>query len=129
MSIQKTIETVRRMEETTYGEGTALLLHRIADALEHEKRVLGGKKFHPRTARMLIAKALREYALVVGHDPSIEVASRAADEEGFVGEGSEYVGYEAGPYQWAIPASGIVYEITGLLAEPHYSFDLCISKG
>lgn len=43
-------------------------------------------------------------------------------------DGSWYVSFEAGPYEWAVVASLNVDTKGKVLAEPYYNFDLCFSK-
>ena len=78
------------------------------------------------TAHQLAKRAervLRRYAKGVGMDPDIEVGLFQER------EGTWRVGWEAGPFEWAIPASFAIIDACGRLCEPHYSFDLTFYDG
>lgn len=129
-TINRTIEWTRKREGDIYGEGTAALMTAIRDELASSDVVMKIENvaWTPAHARRMITKVLRKFARNSGCDPERGIASRPASTKGYVGEGFEYVGWESGPYQWAIQTATVVNEITGLLAEPYYSFDLCISE-
>lgn len=112
------IDYARRAEGSIYGTGTADLLQAIKDAL---LAIPGPRPVDPRQARDAIYAALRDAAAAAGMNPDIEVVRR---EEGAEGRRTYYVAWEAGPYEWAIPASFVVMDATGRLTEPYYSFDL-----
>lgn len=124
--IESSISFAEKNEGVFYGDGTGILLRRIATDLK--EAAASGGRMTPRRTRKVVTKTLRRFAKELGMDPDIEVASRGREVRGFIGEGEEYVGFEAGPFDWAIQASWVVMEATGLLAEPYYGFDLCISE-
>lgn len=65
-------------------------------------------------------KAVKKSARLLGMNPDIETIMRRN------ANGEYYVSFEAGPYQWAVAAS-LSHNNCKVLAEPHYSFDLCFS--
>jgi hypothetical protein len=69
-----------------------------------------------------VLRAVRKYAESVGHKPDIETFRRPE-------AGGYRVSYEAGPYDWAIPASYALCGILKKVVEPYYSFDLCFYNG
>ena len=69
---------------------------------------------------------LRDAARLHGQDPDSEVAIRAPGEaRHFDNTRCWTVVWEAGPYDWAIPASMGITVGAGKLCEPYYGFDLC----
>lgn len=112
-------------ELDVYGTGTADLLQAIKDALLAEP--LRG---HPEAARDTIYHVLRRFSGNIGQNPDTEVVRTG---QGWKGPGSDraaegsrtyYVAWESGPYDWAIPASFVVMDVTDHLAEPYHGFDL-----
>lgn len=104
-----------------YGEGTGLLIERIKIAL---RAVPGSFPKDAKLCAQAIHKVLCNFAHnVFDHNPDYEVFMRTEGEEG---RRTYMVSYEAGPYEWAIPASFAVMDCTGRLCEPYYSFDLCL---
>jgi hypothetical protein len=73
-------------------------------------------------------KVLRRHAKLHGMDPDIEVFIKPPKARHF---GSEcwVVCWEAGPYEWGIPASMSIVTATGKLAETYYGFDLLFFPG
>jgi hypothetical protein len=83
----------------------------------------------PHTAATGVYGICRDYAEACGMKPDIEVALREPGEPRCYGtDGSWYVSFEAGPYEWAVAASLNVDPKGDVLAEPYYSFDLCFSE-
>lgn len=71
-------------------------------------------------------KVLKEAAAAEGQTPGIEVAIWKPGEKRYFDDTTCWtVAWEAGPYEWAIPASMAIGSTTGKLVEPYYSFDLC----
>lgn len=69
---------------------------------------------------------LRQMAKANGMDPIYEVHAWHPSRGEAMGRGKCWgVSWEAGPYGWAHGASFFMMDLTGRLAEPHYSFDLC----
>jgi len=68
--------------------------------------------------------ALRECAELSGMKPNIEV-HRWSPDDGQMQGCCWGASWEAGPYQWAIPISFLIMDLTGRLTEPYWSFDLC----
>lgn len=118
------IDFVRKREGYIYGEGSAAVLEAIRDDLIAAKEE--NPNFTPERVRTVLYATLRRLATEQGMKPNYEVCSR---DTWPCGNKGAYVGWESGPYQWAIHAATIVYTLTGVLAEPHYSFDLCLSEG
>lgn len=85
------------------------------------------KSVEPGTAACNVYRVCCEYARE--HDMSLrEVALRKPGEPRCYGtDGTWYVSFEAGPYEWAVAASLNVDTKGRVLAEPYYSFDLCFS--
>jgi hypothetical protein len=75
-------------------------------------------------AAMALYAAICELAESIGQKPELEVDIWPPAHSG---ENCWRVSWEAGPFQWAIPAS---FEITGPFGytEPYYSFDLCFTN-
>lgn len=72
------------------------------------------------TYKVLLAAAKEE-----GQNPTLEVGIKSPKEPKYWGEDPcWWVGWEAGPYEWAIPASMIIGNKTGRICEPQHSFDL-----
>jgi hypothetical protein len=69
-----------------------------------------------KSAAVAVHKVCFDYAKMVGMTPSIEVAIRHK------ADGHWYVGFEAGPYEWAVSAT--LSNGGPVLAEPYYSFDI-----
>lgn len=113
-----TIEFVRQNEGRIYGDGSAALIQAIKDKL---LAIPGPRPLDPRATRDVIHEVLVEHSRAAGQNPDIEVFKR----EDHLGA-DFYVGWESGPYQWAIQASFVVMDASGRLAEPYYSFDLCL---
>lgn len=83
----------------------------------------------PEKAAKAVYKLCCDAAKAWGMDPKIEVGIRAPGEPRHHSEtGCWSVAFEAGPYQWAIAASLSVPLPSKVLAEPYYSFDLCLYK-
>jgi hypothetical protein len=69
---------------------------------------------------------LRVIADEEGCDPETEVFIRAPGEPRHFRDDSCWcVMYEAGEFQWAIPASFALCDKLNKIVEPYYSFDLC----
>ena len=96
---------------------------RIRDAfLTYDRSLTGGAAASEITNRMY--ECLRQAAKDTGMDPLYEVHAWHQHSKAMQGP-CWGVSWEAGPYQWAIGASFLIMDLTGRLAEPHYSFDLC----
>lgn len=129
-TVDATIEWTHEREGHYYGEGTAALMRDIRDAILSWQEAAKGAAITPPQLRKLVATVLRKHCKLHGQKPEMEVSSRPASATGFVGAGSEYAGWEAGPYEWAIQTAGIINLLCpGILAEPYYSFDLCFTEG
>lgn len=82
----------------------------------------------PAMAAKRVHTICRVAAKAWGMKPDIEVALRKPGEPRCYGtDGTWYVSFEAGPYEWAVAASLNVDTKGKVLAEPYYSFDLCFS--
>ena len=75
-----------------------------------------GAAKNAKAAAVAVHKICCDYAKAAGMKPSIEVAFRHK------GEGHWYVGFEAGPYEWAVAAT--LMHSGPVLAEPYWSFDI-----
>jgi hypothetical protein len=116
--IEATIDYVRNNEGYYYGEGAADLIALIAERIEVQAPDKSAK-----SVAEAIHAALRETSAAIGQDPNIETFLREEKRA----DGIEYrVSWESGPYEWAIHAATVVYEASGRLAEPYYSFDLSL---
>lgn len=70
-------------------------------------------------------KALRKWCEEIGYDPDTEVRIDNPEENKSRGYGKCWsVGFEAGPYEWAISASGQMPNCKWGFCEPYYSFNL-----
>lgn len=86
-----------------------------------------GSKPSAETVTHALYAALRECARAEGQKPQIEVFMRKPGEARHFSDATCWVvAWEAGPYEWAIGAAETVSAVTGRLAEPYYSFDLCL---
>jgi hypothetical protein len=69
-----------------------------------------------RQAALYVYNACVKHCKAIGNNPDIEVTIKHK------GKNHYYVGYESGPYEWAVTAT---LNSTGrIYAEPYYSFDL-----
>ena len=68
-----------------------------------------------------IHEVLREQSKACGQSPDTETFYKVSGPEG---QRTYHVSWESGPHQWAQLAWEVVYDLTGRLAEPYYSFDL-----
>jgi len=102
----------------------------IQDCEGHSKRTLD---YDPRNystkagAAKGLYKALAKICKAEGLNPEIEMFIHSPQECEANGYGRNWrVGWESGPYQWAIPLS---MEISGSwgYTEPYYGFDLCFT--
>lgn len=105
------LDYARRGEGVYYGDGAAMVGEVVADAAYRAKD--DGSV----AIATMVHEALRNMSRGYGQNPDIETFMRP---EG----GSMRVSWESGPYSWATVASEALCQI-GILAEPHYSFDLC----
>lgn len=97
---------------------------RIREAFaDYDKSLTGRAAASAITNRMY--DLLRVIAKESGMDPLYEVHAWRPGHGGDRGANCWGVSWEAGPYTWAIGASFVIMDVTGRLAEPHYSFDLC----
>lgn len=71
-------------------------------------------------------EAVRKTAESMGMDPDCEVHLRKPEDKPY-GVEQWVVAWEAGPFEWAIWASGSMRGPWGY-TEPHYSFDLCFTE-
>ena len=71
-------------------------------------------------------KALCDLAAEYGQDSSEVTLRNPEQNKAFNDSESWYVGWEAGPYEWAVmfSMSEEMYENKRVYAEPYYSFDL-----
>lgn len=112
------LDYARKAEGIYYGDGAADVARAVA---------LAAAKYKTAKGRATAAyKALCEAARNGWLNPEIECVLRGPG-EGWHGN-CWYVGWESGPYQWAIVASEALCQL-GVFAEPHYSFDLCFYEG
>ena len=73
-----------------------------------------------------VYKVLCQASLDAGQKPSTEVMIRKPGEKRHFDDATCWcVAWEAGPYEWAIPASMVIGSASGKIVEPYYSFDLC----
>jgi hypothetical protein len=83
-----------------------------------------------RTMARATYKVLWDAAKAEGQEASREVMIRKPGEpRHFSDDRCWCVAWEAGPYDWAIPASMAIVSQCGKLAEPYYGFDLCFYPG
>jgi hypothetical protein len=75
-------------------------------------------------AAKAVYEALKPVVLLAGQNPAIELMLRGPADHHYAGK-CWLVGWEAGPYEWAIRASFVCCNASGQLCEPYYSFDLC----
>lgn len=80
---------------------------------------MNGKK-----AAKAVYDALKPLVIAAGQKPEIELSMRGPADHHYAGK-CWLVCWEAGPYEWGIPASFAALEASGKLCEPYYSFDLC----
>jgi hypothetical protein len=74
-----------------------------------------------------IYQTVRSCAEACGQKPDLETFyKKPGTPRHFPDDTCHVVAWEAGPYEWAIPASFVVMNETGRLCEPYYSFDLCL---
>lgn len=104
------LDYARKAEGIYYGDGAARLAENVACAVAKYKSAKGRAN-----AAM---KAAKEFEASLGGNADREC--RAWEES----KGYWRMSYESGPYSWAIVASEALAQM-GILAEPHYSFDLC----
>jgi hypothetical protein len=69
-----------------------------------------------REAANAIYRACVKHCKAIGNKPEIEVILKRK------GKNHYYVGYESGPYEWAVTAT--LNSMGRIYAEPYYSFDL-----
>lgn len=103
------LDYARKAEGIYYGDGSALLAERVAQA--------AAKRSSCKGRATAAYEALRQFAADIGCNPDRECFMRAED-------GGYRVSFEAGPYSWAMVASEALCQC-GIFAEPYYSFDLC----
>jgi hypothetical protein len=83
--------------------------------------VMSAENMARATYEALLAGAER-----AGQDPKREVAIYAPGTPCYLGTLEHWVvAWEAGPYEWAIPASSAIGDVASRIVEPYYSFDLC----
>lgn len=104
------VEYARRNEGIYYGDGAATLAERVALAVRGRKTAKGQAQ--------AAFSAICQFARDTGSNPDTECFIRDEGKNGW------RVGYESGPYSWAMPASDALGQV-GILAEPYYNFDLC----
>ena len=109
MTIQFNLDYARKNEGYYYGSGSADLAEAVAKAASKYKSAKGRAK--------AVHKVLCAAAAAEGLKPEIECFVRQEP-------GQWRVSWESGPYCWAIVASEAFCQC-GILAEPHYNFDLC----
>jgi len=110
------IEEIKSREGTIYGDGTAMLCERLL-------KELAGKKTAKEQAEAAYA-VLTKYAEDTGMNPKSECGFWKPGQAAFDGETNRYlVSLEAGPYEWAIPASMALGSV-GVFCEPYFGFDL-----
>lgn len=99
---------------------------RIIRAFAGYDRTLTGRAAASEIVNRLY-EALRQCCKDSGQDPIFEVHAwnPYTNKEG--GRADCWgVSWEAGPYTWAYGISYLIMDLTGRLAEPNYSFDLCL---
>lgn len=111
-------------ESAIYGEGTGLLIHNIKAAIAEQCAPYerGDDPLDAERVTKAIHTALRHACPYFGHDPDYETFMRSEKKRG--DQQQHHVSWEAGPYDWAIPASFAVMDASGRLCEPYYGFDL-----
>ena len=68
---------------------------------------------------------LKRVAKAAGQDPDVETFIRAPGQPRHYADAQCWcVAWEAGPHDWAIPASMVITRRSGRLAEAYYGFDL-----
>lgn len=77
-----------------------------------------------RACAKAVEQVLRQAATEDGQKPDIEVFSRGPADHHYASN-CWVACWEAGPYQWGIPASFVLMDAGNRLVEPHYSFDVC----
>lgn len=93
---------------------------RVCDAVGNAlKPGMNGQK-----AAKAVYEALKPLVVEYGQDPKWELSMRGPGEGHYAGA-CWLVCWEAGPYEWGIPASFAACNASGKLCEPYYSFDLC----
>lgn len=118
-ALDRQIDWLARREGDYYGDGTASLCRRVAEALNPD--------MNAEEAANATYDVLKAVCAEQGMDPDIEVGIRSPDQNtGFPhGNNCHVVSWESGPFEWAIAASMCTPETFGKLVEPYYSFDLC----
>jgi hypothetical protein len=74
-------------------------------------------------------RVLRAAALADGQQASEVFIRKPGEPRHFNDDRCWCVAWEAGPYDWAIPASMSIVSQCGKLAEPYYGFDLTFYPG
>lgn len=115
------LEYARKMEGNVYGVGAADLSERVAKAAFGKRKAADQAK--------AVAAELRKYVDEIGGKGEREVFEFSPAQSKAQGYGDCWrVGFEGGPYEWAIVASEALGQL-GIFAEPYYSFDLCFYPG
>lgn len=89
--------------------------------MEHLNRLPADQRQNSQSLAKATHAALRECAERCGQRPGVETFY---SEKGADGRKTYKASWEAGPYEWAIPASFAIIDFSGRLVEPEYSFDL-----
>lgn len=79
-------------------------------------------------AARAVHAVLCAHAAAEGQKPEIECMVKGPADHHYAGN-CWIACWEAGPYQWGIPASFAAMDAANRLVEPHYSFDLCFYEG
>jgi hypothetical protein len=80
-------------------------------------------------AAKALHKALRKVCGDMGGNPDTELFIQTPEESARAGCGHNWrVGWESGPYQWAVGTSFEVENNPHWYTEPYYSFDLCFTN-
>lgn len=109
------VDWARKNEGWYYGEGTANLCLKVAEA------AAGKTKAAEQSAA--VYKAVRKVCEEHGLNPDIEVHYWKPGENSQSPDAFR-VSWESGPYDWAIMASDALGQ-AHVFAEPYYGFDLC----
>ncbi len=107
------IDKIAEMELEAETFGSKVLSDRLVKATK-------GKK-SPKAAAFAVHKVLEQACKEMGYKPEVETYCRP--------DGKNWeVGWESGPYEWAIEASMALIGNGSCFCEPYYSFNLIFYK-